>query len=1284
MKKTTLLMVLLVCLFQWSGQWDLKAQVRNIGITHPRHELPVNWSCTEILWSSEDAPSDQLLRIEVSTDAGGSWEEINFFGTHEEESSRLIYNDGHIIFSPPQVWTHYALIRISDFYNPNDYKLSEMFTITSPIPEELNLTHPKPEDTFVAGTSMEIRWDAVYLDGRVHYYMSQYKVRIEYSLQKYGDWNLIEKFAANDGLFIWRIPVDVVSDDCYVRISHIENGFSFISTVGPVTIKPLPWNGYFMDVSSASGVNLTGAYRCVSWIDMNNNGWLDLFVTGSDGYPNVLYLNNGNGTFTRAPLQPEVEDAASNYRACVFGDIDNDGQPDLYLGGGNNTSDKLFLNTGNQTFTDITTQAGIESYSEEANGVAFLDYNLDGYLDIYVCMNGIQNHLYHNNGDATFTDMTTPAGVEGGFEGHSAAVAVGDYDRDGDPDMYVVNSGNEGNILYRNNGNGTFSDGTQFDMGLAWSNCKTAEWGDFNTDGLLDLYVTRRYDTNLLFQYNYDGTFTEVTEQARVGEEGESVVMATGDFDSDGRLDMCVGNRGANGTEKILLYMNTGEDSFDELSDLSGLIPVNEPRGMAAGDYDKDGDLDLFVANWGGVSRLFENKLVDENGNHWVKVQLEGVNSNRDAIGSRVMIFSGNNWQRRDVQVGTGYGNSNSLEVEFGLGGYQSVESMSIYWPSGKRHIFSSLPSDSVYYIKEVPDSVLEAEEGTLTITSPDTGMVFQSGTPVQILWESTGNIDSVQLEYTVDSGENWNLVTTTMNNGAFDWSIPLSVSGDSCRVRITDADDGVPSDTSNVFSVELVTIPLHWEVSDTVQEVGVPFWANLSLGDESHPVFSMKNMRAEIRFSLPDYMAIVTDSIELGRVWGINPLTSIHVDSMEGKVSMELQRSAFEGGFNGYGPVIRVQFVARKHTPDSTEFIIQLDSLIMTDMAGFVLPGEISVLTLTLVNAGLRVWPGDTNNDGIVNHEDILPMGFYWGLEGLSRNDGSGQWTAQRSVPWTTENATYSDGNGDGHIDGDDLLLIHQNWGREHEKSAPTLPMGENPSNVKINVRVWEHKPYQPFCTGLEVDEGDSLFGASLTFYYDAELIEIDSVESGPLWGSETVFLCHDDPSIGEVSIGISQKAGQERNEDSGTLLKVWMKLKDGVALNTPVIFKIDDVTAINSKGESLTVTIENSGYVTDVDATIMEMPAVFRLYPNYPNPFNPMTIISYDLPKDCRVILHIYDTRGQEVRSLIDERQERGYRTVEWDGKDNRGLRVSSGIYMYRIMAGKNTSTRKCILMK
>jgi len=1275
-----------MCLILGIGHQGLKSQVSNITVDYPRRDTPIDWTCTEILWSFGDAPGVQLLTVDISTDGGDTWEEVNFFGTHEEGDSRMIYNDGYLVFSPPHAWTTRALIRLADYYNPDDFTLSQPITISSPIPENLQILQPQAGDRFVAGTSLVINWDAVYLDGQVDNCESHYDVDVEYSVNGGADWIIIEAHSANDGLFIWRIPGDFVENDVYVRVSHVENGFSFISEVGPLSIVPPTWETYFINVSGASGVDLVGNYRCASWVDISGNGFVDLFVTGADGDPNVLYVNNGDGTFSQAPLQNEVEDAAGYYRAGVFGDINNDGLSDLYLGGGENTTDKLLLNTGNQVFEDITAQAGIEAHTEEANGVAFLDYDLDGFLDIFVCMRGMKNLLYHNNGDVTFSELSNFAGVAGVPAAQSSAVAVGDYDRDGDSDLYVANSAPEANAFYRNNGNGTFTNITEFLLSLSLSNCKTAEWGDFDNNGLLDLFVTRRHNSNLLFRHNFsfDEAFTDVTEWAGVGDEGESVVMATGDFDSDGYVDMCVGNRSSEGTEKILLYMNNGDGSFIEVGDQSGMTPVTEPRGMAVADYDKDGDLDLFVANWGGPSKLFENKLVDQNRNHWLKVLLRGVVSNREAIGTRVMIRTGKISQLREVQVGTGYGNGNSLELEFGLGSHQTAESMAIHWPSGMTHTFSQLTADSVYIVQELPDSVLEVQEGTLTITYPTEGAVFRSGTTEQILWEATGDIDSVRIELTTDAGGQWDIVATTVNNGAYNWPIPRFVYGDLCQIRISDTSDGVPSDTGAVFVVELVTLPLDWEIGGMVQEAGMPFWVSLNLGSEDQPVFSLKELHGELEFSIPDHMTIVPDSIVLGSMWGIDPVQNFQENPGEGKISFELQRADLEGGFDGYGEVIRVQFMAGMYTPDSTTFIVHPDNLSMSDTAGYAIPVESTDLTLTIVNDGIMVWPGDTNNDGIVNQEDVLPLGLYWGAQGQSRVNGSGQWMAQKSIPWVEENAMYSDGNGDGRIDGEDVFIINRNWGMDHVGSAPILPMGETPEQAIIRVRVSDHTPYEPFTTDLRITQGDSLFGVSIVFYYDAQLIEIDSVESGPLWGNETVLLFHDDPSVGEVGMGISQKAGQEKHVNTGVLVNVHMRLRDGVGLNTPVVFRIDNAFAINHRGERLSVTTENSGYITDVDDNRSGMPDAFRLHPNYPNPFNPTTTISYDLPENTRVVLRIYDTRGQEVRSLVDEFQESGYRNVRWDGKDDRGIRVSSGLYMYKIIAGDFTSSRKCLLMK
>ena len=834
-----------------------------------------------------------------------------------------------------------------------------------------------------------------------------------------------------------------------------------------------------------------------------------------------------------------------------------------------------------------------------------------------------------------------------------------------------------------NNGNGIFTEMMYFNLALEGYNCRTAEWADFNTDGLLDLYVTRRFNSNVMFRYNYDGTFTNVTQQSQVGNPGESIVMTTGDFDCDGRVDICIGNRSSLGNEEIVLYLQNGEDSFDEIGDLSGLTPVNEPRGIAVGDYDGDGDPDIFVTSYGGSSRLFENKIIDENRNHWIKVRLEGVRSNRDAIGSRVMLYSEGRWQMREVQVGTGYGNQNSLELEFGLGGNNRAESMAIFWPSGLRHTFTDIVADSVYTIPEIADSVIDETEGTLALTSPVGGTVYQTEDTGEIFWQSTGEIDSVQLEYSTDGGQNWHDITITENDGVYDWPIPRSVHSDNCLIRISDSEDGIPVDTSEMFTIEIPTVPLSWEVSGDVQ-AGFPFWITLDLGDASHVVYSFKEARATIRVSSHEFLEVLQDSIDLGPIWGDNPVMDVQIDTQQGEMTLELQRAAEDGGFDGFGRVVELWLKPDMNIPHGTEIVIQFEDVALEDTAGVLIPVETTSINITVANAGITVWPGDTDNDGVVNQEDVLPIGLHWGLEGNNREGGSVDWIGQGCLAWTDETVTYSDVNGDGSINTDDLNTVYQNWGNTHEGGAPVLPLGEMLTNVRVCISVADHTPYEPFYVDLDVEDGAPVFGMALNFFYDNDKVEIDSVVLGSLWGNETLFLYRDVPADGKTGIGISQKRDQATGANTGILARVWMRVKNGVPLNTPVVFRLDDVEAINSNGERLVVSVQNSGFLTGVEQAGINVPGVFRLYPSTPNPFNPSTEISYQLPQDVRVVLHIYDVRGQKVRTLVDERKKKGVHSVVWDAKDDEGRMVSSGVYVYQIIAGRHTSTQKCMLMK
>jgi len=376
----------------------------------------------------------------------------------------------------------------------------------------------------------------------------------------------------------------------------------------------------FSDVTDIAGVGCTGSSRGVAWGDYDNDGDLDLYVANYNE-ANVLYRNNGDGTFTDVTSEAGVGCISHSY-GVAWGDYDNDGDLDLYVA--NYGANVLYRNNGDGTFTDVTSEAGV-SCTGSSLGVAWGDYDNDGDLDLYVANHYEANVLYKNNGDGTFTDVTGAAGV--GCTGSSYGVAWGDYDNDGDLDLYVTNY--EANVLYRNNGDGTFTDVTSEAGVSCTGSSRGVAWGDYDNDGDLDLYVANYNEANVLYRNNGDGTFTDVTSEAGVGCTGHSLGVAWGDYDNDGDLDLYVTNDGAN-----VLYRNNGDGTFTMVG--AGVGCTGSSYGVAWGDYDNDGHLDLYVAN-SGANVLYRN---NGNLNHWLQIRLHGTISNRSAIGTKVKVIA--------------------------------------------------------------------------------------------------------------------------------------------------------------------------------------------------------------------------------------------------------------------------------------------------------------------------------------------------------------------------------------------------------------------------------------------------------------------------------------------------------------------------------------------------------------------------------------------------------------------------------------------------------------------
>ena len=425
-----------------------------------------------------------------------------------------------------------------------------------------------------------------------------------------------------------------------------------------------------------SGVNST----ILAWGDFNNDGFQDLFVSTRTG-PSLLYSNNGDGTFSQILAGPIATDSGNCF-GVTWGDYDNDGFLDLFVGVNSNGNDWLYHNNGHGGFSKVTTGAIVNS-GGNANNTSWADYDNDGFLDLFVANSDQNDFLYHNNRDGTFTRVMTNAIAL--KTGNSQGGSWADYDNDGLPDLFVSRV-NEPNLLYHNEGNGIFTSVTNGVIVHDVSTGQGTSWGDYDNDGFLDLFVVNPNAPNFLYHNNGDGTFNKITNGPVVTDIGNGHGCGWADYDNDGFLDLFVANRlGSN-----FLYHNNGDGTFTRVT--TGVVPadVADASSAAWGDYDNDGFPDLFVTEL----NPFSNRLYRNNGNSnaWLTLKLEGRLSNRTAIGAKVRVkatMGGQTvWQLREISGGGGLGSQNDLRAGFGLGNATNVDVVRIEWPSGIKQEF--------------------------------------------------------------------------------------------------------------------------------------------------------------------------------------------------------------------------------------------------------------------------------------------------------------------------------------------------------------------------------------------------------------------------------------------------------------------------------------------------------------------------------------------------------------------------------------------------------------------
>ncbi|MBN1825077.1 MAG: VCBS repeat-containing protein [Candidatus Eisenbacteria bacterium] len=935
---------------------------------------------------------------------------------------------------------------------------------------------------------------------------------------------------------------------------------------------------------------------------------------------NRLFRNDG-GTLVDATPAPLGDDG--NGLGAAWADADNDGDLDLYLAKAG--ANRLFRNDGGEW---IDAASGPLANAAEGRGTAWADYNGDGLADLYLVNHDDGNKLFRNDGGGAFADVTGNLSVGGTRWGAQWA----DYDLDGDPDLYSVRTGS--NILFKNLGNGSFTDvtsGPLGDTGLGHG----AAWGDYDNDGDPDVYIANR-GINRLLRNDGAGAFTDVTP-ALLADRGTSYGVAWADYDLDGDLDLFLANNDYN-----KLYRNDGGGTFANVAN-AALRDAGDGRGAAWADADADGDLDLYVANE-GANVLFRNDL--SGGDHWLRVRLRGTVSNGAAIGARVRAVAGELVQTRWIGGGGGYLSQDEPVASFGLGAATVVDTILVSWPSGNTQLLAGTAADTVL-------TLVEPSPGWADATLPP---LDDAGVGQGIAW---GDYDG-------------------------DHDPDLYITNQSSANRLFRNDGGV--------FVDATPAPL----ADAGGGSGAA-WGDTD-NDGDLDLYIVNNDRANRLFRNDGGGDFADVTPALLADWGLGFSTAWTDFDGDGLLDLYLANAG------------------------------SANKLFRNEGGGAFT--DATTGPLGDIGFGFACAWADADNDG----DPDLYLGNAFGANRMIRNDGGGAFTDVTAGPLGDASSTYGAAWGDYDNDGDpDLYITNEgatnrlfrNDGAMTFVDATAGALGGNGDCYGV---AWTDFDLDADLDLFVVRPAGNLLLENLGDGGFADAADPTLREAGSGAGAALA----DADGDGDPDLYLPNPGGANmllRNDQAGG--NNWFRLvlagttsnaaaigarvrlvAGGVAQTREVsggsgyLSQDDGMLLFGLGGASIVDTLEilwpggspetfttlaanqtsliaEGGGSTAVDAP-GAAPAAFRLFPNAPNPFNPRTVIRFEVPRRGAVRVDVYDITGRMVATLVEGTRDAGSFDAVWNGADARGRSVGSGVYFARMSAEGFTATRKMLLIR